>query len=526
MEEGSLPPQEPTEELEGEEEKPTPTRVDPPTEQVNIAVKPRISDETTILVTKMQKKMQQAEVKEVQARTKREAAKKRKEVSKMEEQEKHKQRNRNIRDMLEIWGGGRKAKGTGKPASTNDLVRKEESGDAGRKAKELETLENLEGKEAEEDQREAAASKLGVGERKANQASKTPLLTNLVRKRESRAAGRKAKEVETLENMDDKEAEEDQQEAAARKPGDGGRKANQAGKPPPIITCQTGRKAKALVRNLENLKVGVGENKEHKAGNSSPQIIKTLVRKNVSWNIGRKAKDWMETLENKHDKGTEEDQPPGTARNTHTHARKEAQGTEAPGTGIGTNDNFDRKPQTAVRNRKEGTDLELELDEVDGEEVEEARKEAARNRRVGVTRVVEPRLKVTDLINNFNTLEKEGVEERNKVDQVPRNKQQVMVESRNKELLNKVTNGVKRKQVEEETPGTETLNQKRMRKLKSEKSERENSIRKYFSTNTSSFTTKEHPVRVQGRGGEPEHLNGGGEKFPVRRRPRNTGLSN
>ena len=88
-----------------------------------------------------------------------------------------------------------------------------------------------------------------------------------------------------------------------------------------------------------------------------------------------------------------------------------------------------------------------------------------------------------------------------------------------------MTSSVKRKQVEEEIPGTETLDQKRMRMPKSATSERDNSIRKYFNINTSSFVAKERPVRVQERGGEPEHLDGEGGQFSARRKPRNTGLS-
>ena len=100
-----------------------------------MAVKTKIKEGTNTLMTKMQKMLKQAEVKDDQARLKRAAAKKRKEVAKVEEQEKHKQKNRNIKEMMEIWGGGRKANETGNPPKTNDLVRKRETRDAGGKAK-------------------------------------------------------------------------------------------------------------------------------------------------------------------------------------------------------------------------------------------------------------------------------------------------------------------------------------------------------------------------------------------------------
>ena len=246
----------------------------------------------------------------------------------------------------------------------------------------------------------------------------------------------------------------------------------------------------------------------------------------MNWNARRKAKDMVETLENKDDKGAEEDQRQGTARKI--QGRKEEQGTSSTGTGIGTNSRIDRNPQTAVMNWKEGV-----VEDPSKKEVQEVRKEAARkleqqrNRKVGVTRVEEHRLKITDIINNFNTLGKEEVKGRNMVKQLPRNTQMVEVEEeqRNKELLSKVTNGRKRKQVEEEIPGAEILERKHMRTPKSETSERDKTIRKYFTINTSSFVTKERPVRVQERGGEPEHLDGEGGQFSARRKPRNTGLS-
>ena len=69
--------------------------------------------------------------------------------------------------------------------------------------------------------------KPGVGGKKANQASKSPQITNY-------PAGRKAMDLaKTLENKDDTGAEEDQREAEGRKTGGGGNKAHQAGNSSP-----------------------------------------------------------------------------------------------------------------------------------------------------------------------------------------------------------------------------------------------------------------------------------------------------
>ena len=337
------------------------------------------------------------------------------------------------------------------------------------------------------------------GGKKAPHTGNPQININIGRKFEESSTGRKAKELEALENKDEAGAEEDQLEAEGRKIRGGGRKAIQAGNP----------------TNTENL-----------ARNKEPR------------NTGRKAKEVMETLENKDDKEAEADRLEAAARNT--GGRKEVQGTSSsstspPGTGTasGTHIITDRKPQTAVRDVREGR-KEAPSKQAD----QEARKEVPRkveqqrNRRLGVTRVVEePRLKITDMIHSFNSLEQgEGEENqrnRNTVKQLARNKQTLMVE---KEGVNKVmvnmSNGRKRKQVEEALTGTEKLGQKRLKLPLSETSERDKTIMKYFITKNSSFENKERPVAVQDRSGEPDHLGGGeGKLFPARRKPSSTGLS-
>ena len=437
--EGSLPPQEPVEEPDAEEENPPPNR-DDPRDKLPAKKLMRTEEGTKELMNHMRKMMKQAAVKEEQVKGRKEAAKKRKESAKLEEQRKQLNGTRSIKDMMQIWGGGgRKSPHTGNPRLNINIGRKLDEARTGRKAKELEALENKDEAETEEDQLEAEGRKIRGGGRKANQAGNPTNIEKLARNKEPRNTGRKAKEViEPLENKDDKEAEAERQEAAARNTG--GRRGAQ--------------------------------------GTSSSSTS-----------------------------------PPGT------------------GTASGTQLITDRKPQTAVRDVKEGR-KEAPSKQAD----QEARKavpgkvEQPRNRRLGVTGMVEePRLKITDLIQSFNSLEQGEGElngrNRNTVKQLARNKQSMMVE---KEAVNKVmvSNGRKRKKVEEALTGTDELGQKRLKLPLSETSERDKTIMKYLVTKNSSFENKERPVAVQDRGGKHEHLGGGeGELFPAFRKPSSTELS-